>query len=223
MEEKSVAIDVRGLSVDQIMKEYDSIQDQIEASEGYPSQELQEMKEFVTAVMENKVDQICLLRNELEANIEACKKQAKYNQDRLDLMDVLMEKVMKSMKVRELNGQAHRIAFRKSSSVNVLDEAKVPAEFKKYTVELKESFSAADSPQYLFWATVILKRHIDKPEELTEADIAILNSKITLSVMKAEIKKASKAAPIEGTKIEDNENVQYQIGKAKMKSEVLNA
>ena len=132
--------------------------------------EVVEMAEVATQLLEGKIDQAARFRAGLVSHIEATKAQIKYLEEMLDMTEKLMMKAVEQSGATRLDGGTYSIRVQKNGGkpATVIDpEAKIPLDLQKVTVT--NTFGYSDE-SLLYWARASLGRMVNLKADLTEKE-----------------------------------------------------
>jgi hypothetical protein len=128
-----------------------------------------EMAQVATQLLEGKIDRAARFRAGLMANIEACQAQLKYLEEMLEMTEELMKKAIHQSGETKLDGSYYSLRLVKNGgkpSCVIDPEAKIPTQLSRVRVEHSFYYNDKD---FLFWARAHLgrlvewKEHTDDP------------------------------------------------------------
>jgi len=197
--------------------------------------EVTEMAEVASQLLEGKIDQAGRFHSGLVGHIAALKAQLANMQEMLEMTEGLMKKAVVQSGAGRLDGMAYSIRVQTNGgapSTIIDDEAKLPMTYKK--VVITNTFPYTDE-QFVYWARATLGRLVEWKKDLAEAekdaspfyrlDIADnersrLEKLFTIEVSKSAVAEAIKKDPVALTGIAHQErgtHLRVVPGKAKTK------
>jgi hypothetical protein len=159
----------RELSLSDLVLYKKKLESELPEGEVLPD-EVVEMAEVATQLLEGKIDQAARFRAGLMSHIEATKSQIKYLEEMLDMTEKLMMKAVEQSGQTRLDGGTYSIRVQKNGGkpATIIDpEAKIPLDLQKVVVT--NVFSYTDE-QMLYWARATLGRLVNWKSDLSEKE-----------------------------------------------------
>ncbi len=187
--------------------------------EGGAPEEVQELAEVAGLLLSGKVDQAARFKQALEAGIKAAEEQVQYLKQMLDETKRLMKEAVEASGSKRLDGVAYAIRVQNNSrsTVEILDEGKIPKSYFKTT--FKVTFPWNDDERR-FWAGALLKRVLDEESKMTKEESDLVDKCFSDEVSKSLVEEALKSgAVIEGVRYERGTHVRVDAGRVKPRIE----
>ena len=134
--------------------------------------EVTEMVEVASMLLEGRVDRAGQFRDGLIAHIAAMNAQLVNMKEMLDMTEALMTKAVNATEKKRLDGLAYSLRVQTnggSPSTIIDDESKIPLAMKKVTVT--SSFLYNDDDM-IYWARAAIGRLVEWKKDLTEQEIS---------------------------------------------------
>jgi hypothetical protein len=210
----------RSFTLKELAENYVDVCKRIEDAGQAVPEELEDMHVIAKDLLANKLDDVWLLMKKLEAHNEALQAQLDHNNKMMSDIEHFTRFVAEATPDKKITGNTVSFRLQKNSrgSVVVIDDTKIPLEFKKTKVEITDSFVATDKEQLRFYQSLILGRLIDETTELADEDHQKIGNKIKTETSKTLLEvKLKVGEAIDGATYEVGSHPRWQVGKVKPK------
>lgn len=209
---------VRSFSLKELADNYVEIKRQVDASGSAISDELDNMHEIAKSLLANRLDDVWLMKQQLESHNEALRSQLEFNNKMIEDIDYFTGVVVGSTDDKKIQGLSVSARMQKNGkgSVNILDESKVGDEYKTYSVSITDKFPATDKGKLIYYQSLILERMVNESEKMTAEESAKLDKHISKSVSKSILESDLKEGKkIDGAEYVVGHHLRWQVGKVK--------